>query len=401
MKPAVALAFLFSAVATAQFSATPGIPPEAQASMAMMAAQQQAMTIQNSAQLMAMAMNQMIGMNMQASMVFMSQMSSLHLANQQNMIFITQMSNIQHERAMLNALVRARNLSITDASKVQGVMQMASLSSSPAALKRMNGLYRTAALASGGQEAAQKNSTSSAEVSAATVASEPPPMMIRPTFGNALGVEKPTFSAEPGTVNKGTKIKLKSDTHYATLYYTTNGWTPTTHSARYRGPITINNTTHLQVMAIGPNYMRSSVEIADYEVNGTKSEPMETTTQVPTDGILRAGTPLRVSFSKELSSKEAAVGDDPAIVLDDDLKFGGKVIAPKGSKVVAELTNADQGHGLSTPGDLVFEVHGVQVGEKVVPLFGGETMEAKGGKNAIIKQGMTALAFVAADTDVK
>jgi len=121
--------------------------------------------------------------------------------------------------------------------------------------------------------------------------------------------------------------------------------------------------------------------------------------------MLRAGTPIRVAFAgKEIDSESAAVGDEITVVIDEPVKLGETVFAPKGAPVNASLTFADPSHG-SAPGDLVFEIHAVEVAGKHVPLFGGETLEGAkgvlGGKNAKIKPGMTAMAFVAADTLVK
>jgi hypothetical protein len=229
-------------------------------------------------------------------------------------------------------------------------------------------------------------------------------MMIRPTFGHMLEVEKPTLSHGSGTVQPGTKISIRSETHYATLYYTTNGWTPTTQSAKYTGPITINSTTHLEVIAVGPNFLRSVVERADYEVPNSPTPVLESAVVVPEDGILRAGTPVRLAFGREIDSESAAVGDEITVALDEPVKLGEKVVAPKGAPVSAALTFADPAHG-SAPGDLVFEIHAIEIAGKHVPLFGGETLEgAKGvlsAKGTKIKPGMTAMAFVAADTLVK
>ena len=121
--------------------------------------------------------------------------------------------------------------------------------------------------------------------------------------------------------------------------------------------------------------------------------------------MLRAGTPVRVAFAgKEIDSESAAVGDEITVVLDEEIKLGGTVLAPKGAPVHAALTFADAAHG-SAPGDLVFEIRSVDVAGKQVPMFGGETLEGVkgvlGSKNATIKPGMTAMAFVAADTLLK
>ena len=186
---------------------------------------------------------------------------------------------------------------------------------------------------------------------------------------------------------------------------TTNGWTTTTQSAKYTGPITINSSTHLEVIAVGPNFIRSVVERADYQVPNSPAPVLESTVVVPEDGMLRAGTPVRVAFAgKEIDSESAAVGDEITVGLDEQVKLGETVLAPKGAPVSAALTFADPAHG-SAPGDLVFEIHSVEIAGKRLPLFGGETLEGAravlGSKNAKIKPGMTAMAFVAADTLIK
>jgi len=94
--------------------------------------------------------------------------------------------------------------------------------------------------------------------------------------------------------------------------------------------------------------------------------------------------------------------DKPALSLPPGTVSAGSKI--KGAPVHAALTFADPAHG-GAPGDLVFEIHSVEIAGKRVPLFGGETLAGVkgtlGSKNAKIKPGMTAMAFVAADTVVK
>src|ERR1035441_2977510 len=71
-----------------------------------------------------------------------------------------------------------------------------------------------------------------------------------PVVGSAL---QPNFSVKSGKVNPGTIVRLQSPTHYATIYYTTDGWSPTDASRRYTGPITVDGETHIQALAVGPN----------------------------------------------------------------------------------------------------------------------------------------------------
>jgi hypothetical protein len=54
-------------------------------------------------------------------------------------------------------------------------------------------------------------------------------------------------------------ITITEATQGATVYYTTNGTTPTTASARYTGPITLSSSAVLKFIAIAPNYTQSPV----------------------------------------------------------------------------------------------------------------------------------------------
>jgi hypothetical protein len=406
---------LFAASTTvfhAQIAPAPGLPPAAQAQQAFAVVQAQSMAITNQAQLQGLIASQAALLNSaMARSMFMGQAAMLQVRvnTNQSAMFAQQAAEIsamqqsmamQRQLQVQSAILGMRIRGIESASEMQGAVQLASLD--PAKLSRRIALLHTEAAQASGQAPTGQTTAQPPSSDAAPLPVEAPPMMIRPTFGNAMWVDKPEFSVKPGTVDAGTKIRIKCETHYATIYYTTNGWTPTTQSAKYTGPITINSTTHLQAIAVGPNFMRSSVERAEYEVPKSSAPVLETTVVVPEDGILRAGTPLRVVFAgKDIDSDSAEVGDEITLVLDEEVKLGKTVLAPKGAPVSAALTIADRGRG-PAPGDLVFEIHSVDVASKHVPLFGGETLEGiKGGKNATINPGMTAMAFVAADTLVK
>ena len=421
MKTVSALVLLatFTAVSLAQVAPAPGTPPAAQAAQAFALAQAQSMMITNQAQLQGMILAQSALLtSVQARSMFLGMAASLQVraATNQGSMFAAQAATIyavqpwrtlQRQLEVQSAILSMRIRGVESASAMQGAVQFALLD--PVKFSRRTAMLHAVAAQASGQtssgQAASGQAAQAASPEAASLPSEPPPMMIRPTFGNPLVVEKPTFSVASGSVSAGTKISIRSETHYATLYYTTNGWTPTTQSAKYSGPITISSNTHLEVIAVGPNFLRSSVEHADYQVPNSPAPVPESTVLVPEDGMLRAGTPIRVAFAgKEIDSESAAVGDEITVVIDEPVKLGETVLAPKGAPVNASLTFADPSHG-SAPGDLVFEIHAVEVAGKHVPLFGGETLEGAkgvlGGKNAKIKPGMTAMAFVAADTLVK
>lgn len=398
---------LLTSVAFAQVPPVPGIPPEAQAAQAYAFAQ--AMMITNQAQLQGMIATQAAMLNsVEARSMFLGMAASLqvHADNQQN-IFAQAASinamqhslSLQNELQVRSAILNMRSLGVENAAAMQQAVQLASLD--PArTLGRRAMLHALAAQASG-QTTSEQTPAKPATPEAAVLPLEPPPMMIRPTFGDPLDVEKPIFTPTGGTGPAPYTVSIRSLTHYATIYYTTNGWTPTTQSAKYTGPIPIHSKIHLEAIAIGPNFIRSAVERADYEVLKAPAPVLESVVVVPEDGTLRAGTPVRVAFAGEIDSDTASVGDPINVVLDEQIKLGDTVVAPKGVPVNAALTYADQARS-GVPGDLVFEIHSVDIGGKHVPLFGGETLEGvKGGKNATIKAGMTAMAFVAADTVLK
>ena len=376
----------FTAVSLSQITAAPGLSPAGQAQQAFAVAQGQSMMMTNQAQLQGMIASQAAMLtSVQARSMFLGMAASLQarVAMNQGSMFSAQAAALsamqrslalQKQLQVQSAILSMRARGIENASAMQGAVQFALLD--PVKLSQRTAMLHSAAAQASG-----------------------------PTFGNSLVVEKPVFSVAPGNVPPGTKISIRSETHYATLYYTTNGWTPTTESAKYTGPITINSSTHLEVIAVGPNFVRSVVERADYQVPNSPAPVLDSTVVVKEDGMLRAGTPVRVAFAgKEIDSESAAVGDEITVLLDEEVKLGDTVLAPKGAPVSAVLTFADPAHG-PAPGDLVFEIHSIELAGKRVPLFGGETLEGTkgvlGGKNARIKSGMTAMAFVAADTLVK
>ena len=59
----------------------------------------------------------------------------------------------------------------------------------------------------------------------------------------------------------------------ATIYYTTNGTTPTTSSSVYSGPITVSSTETIRAIAVASGYSNSSVASATYTINATPATP--------------------------------------------------------------------------------------------------------------------------------
>lgn len=87
-------------------------------------------------------------------------------------------------------------------------------------------------------------------------------------------VATPTFSPHAGTYNTPSQvITVSTLTAGATMYYTTNGSTPTTASTLYTGPITVSASETLKVLAVKTHFTNSAIGSAAYVVNGTVATP--------------------------------------------------------------------------------------------------------------------------------
>lgn len=79
-------------------------------------------------------------------------------------------------------------------------------------------------------------------------------------------VPTPTFSPRPTTYYKPQMITISDSMNGATIYYTTDGSSPTTGSPIYSSPIPISTTTTFRAMATYPGYPRSNVALATYSI---------------------------------------------------------------------------------------------------------------------------------------
>ncbi|UWZ84836.1 chitobiase/beta-hexosaminidase C-terminal domain-containing protein [Occallatibacter riparius] len=77
----------------------------------------------------------------------------------------------------------------------------------------------------------------------------------------------PTFSPPAGTYTSALSVKLRSVTPGVTIYYTTDGSTPTVSATVYNGPITVTQSQTISAIAAGSGYLQSSAVSASYVIN--------------------------------------------------------------------------------------------------------------------------------------
>jgi ribosome-binding factor A len=84
---------------------------------------------------------------------------------------------------------------------------------------------------------------------------------------NLPAAATPTFSPAAGTYTSVQTVTLSDTTAAATIYYTTNGTTPTTGSTKYSGPISVGSTETINAIAVATGFANSLVATAAYIIN--------------------------------------------------------------------------------------------------------------------------------------
>ena len=79
-------------------------------------------------------------------------------------------------------------------------------------------------------------------------------------------VATPAFSLPAGTFATAQTVTLSDATPGATIYFTTNGSTPTTSAPAYAGPLTVSTTTTVQAIAVASGYTNSGVASTTYTI---------------------------------------------------------------------------------------------------------------------------------------
>jgi hypothetical protein len=193
--------------------------------------------------------------------------------------------------------------------------------------------------------------------------------------GPVIGITaKPKISVKPGPKDAPITVKLSDSTRGAIMYYTTNGWTPTAASHRYVGPITIESTTNLQVVAIAPYHIRSLVVSAVYTFPNSPASAEQASAAAPSNSNC---IPVHMVFAQDVTSKTAEIGDKVLLTLAEDLTLDGAIIAHKGDSATVTVTQVEKTGVGGAPGEIDFQADPLHTSLGLLTLRGAATLEGQ------------------------
>jgi N-acetylneuraminic acid mutarotase len=149
---------------------------------------------------------------------------------------------------------------------------------------------------------------------------------------------EPSFSPAPGTYASIQSVAISDAESDAVIYYTTNGTTPNTSSAKYTGPITVSSSETLEAFAVAPGASSSTVASASYTIN--LPPPSFTFTGVPGAVTLSAGS--SGAYSLTITPQNGFNGTVSfacsGLPTGAGCTFNPSTVAPAGAPVSTQLT---------------------------------------------------------------
>lgn len=104
------------------------------------------------------------------------------------------------------------------------------------------------------------------------------------TSGGAQVVATPTAAPSPGSYSSAQSITLATITSGASIYYTTDGSTPTSLSTLYRSPFTISSSKTVRAIAGESGFSKSGVLTATYIISTSTTTGLSASNTSPSNG---------------------------------------------------------------------------------------------------------------------
>jgi hypothetical protein len=141
--------------------------------------------------------------------------------------------------------------------------------------------------------------TSSETINAvAVVSSEANSAVASAVFLIGQSAPTPTISPDGGTFSTAQAVAINDAQSGLTIYYTLNGTTPTTASAVYTGPITVETSETLEAIAAGGSYSASLPAIAVFTI----AQPTPAPTIMPQGGTFSSAVTVTITDSSPNAS---------------------------------------------------------------------------------------------------
>jgi hypothetical protein len=147
----------------------------------------------------------------------------------------------------------------------------------------------------------------------------------------------PTFLPAAGTYSSAQSVTISDTTPSSTIYYTTNGTTPTTSSTLYTGPITVSATETIEALATATGDANSSVATATYTITTT---PNFTVTASPASLTVTAGQSgtVTVSVTPQNAFASAVSFTCSGLPTGASCSFSPATVTPSGAAASTTLT---------------------------------------------------------------
>lgn len=143
---------------------------------------------------------------------------------------------------------------VSDSSTIKADLKVASSTSASFVMPALGGLSLTKIQILRGQTVlATYSVTTSTETKDSTTET-----------ASQLSVATPTFSAPGGLFTSSQNVSISSDTAGASIYYTTDGSSPTIADSLYTAPISVAATMTIKAIAVMANYSNSAIVSATY-----------------------------------------------------------------------------------------------------------------------------------------
>ena len=146
----------------------------------------------------------------------------------------------------------------------------------------------------------------------------------------------PDFSPADGTYSSAQSVTLTDSTPGATIYYTTNGTTPTASSTAYKGPITVSSTETIEAIAIASGFGNSAVGSATYTIN----TPTFTFAASPTSLTVNSGSQgsATMTVTPQNGFNSAVSFACSGLPANATCSFNPTTVTPSGTAANAQLT---------------------------------------------------------------